>query len=62
LKAYLVTTGIVFALIVVAHVARAVAEGAVVLRNPLWVLLTVLAAALATWSAYLLKTSRSSGS
>lgn len=49
MKAYLGVTGSVFGLIVVAHIWRIVEEG----RNVLdvwWVLLTLLAAAMAVWA------------
>jgi hypothetical protein len=54
-KAYVMTTGIVFGLIVVAHVWRAVAEGLAIAENPLYILITVAAAALALWAWRVLK-------
>lgn len=50
MKAYVVTTGTLFALLVVVHVWRAVEEGAGVLRNPFWVAITLIAAALSVWA------------
>jgi hypothetical protein len=53
-KAYLATTGTVFGLIVVAHVWRAVAEGPAIVKSPVFILLTVAAAALSVWAWRLL--------
>jgi hypothetical protein len=53
-KAYLITTGTVFAMIVAAHVARVFAEGARLVREPVFVALTVLAAGLSLWAWWLL--------
>jgi hypothetical protein len=56
MKAYLITTGTVFALIVASHVLRFITEGGA-LRDPfLWVL-TFLAAALSFWAFSLLRLS-----
>ena len=46
MKAYLLTTGSVFGLIVVAHIWRAFVEGTRVITDPVFILLTILAAAL----------------
>lgn len=54
MKAYLATTGTVFGLIVVAHIWRAVAEGPAIVKNPVYILLTVAAAALSVWAWRLL--------
>ncbi|HEX6559896.1 MAG TPA: hypothetical protein VF021_10550 [Longimicrobiales bacterium] len=54
MKAYLMTTGFIFALVVAAHVVRVFAEGTGLLRDPWWIGLTVLAIALAAWAARLL--------
>jgi cytochrome c oxidase subunit IV len=56
MKAYLITTGTVFALIVASHVLRFITEGGA-LREPfLWVL-TLLAAGLSVWAFGLLRLS-----
>lgn len=56
MKAYLITTGTVFALIVASHVLRFINEGGA-LREPfLWVL-TLLAAGLSIWAFSLLRLS-----
>ena len=57
MKAYLITTGIVFGLITVAHVWRAFAEGSRLARDPVFILLTVLSTALCLWAFRLLKLS-----
>jgi hypothetical protein len=49
-KAYVITTGTVFGLIVVAHIWRAIAEGPDLVRNPVYILLTVVPAGLALWA------------
>jgi hypothetical protein len=54
-KAYIITTGTVFGLIVVAHVWRAVAEGPAIAKNPAFILLTVAAATLTIWAWRLLR-------
>ena len=56
MKAYLITTGSVFALIVASHIMRFMTEGGA-LREPfLWVL-TFLAAGLSIWAFRLLRLS-----
>jgi len=55
MKAYVVTTGVVFGLIVVAHVARIVAEGPRLVTDPLFIFLTVLAIALCGWAWHLVR-------
>ena len=55
MKAYVVTTGTVFALIVATHIWRAVAEGPRVAMDPVYIVLTVVAAALPPWAWRVLK-------
>ena len=50
MKAYVVTTGLVFVLIVAAHIARIVAEGPRLLKEPTFVLTSTLSIGLATWA------------
>ena len=57
MKAYLVTTCIIFALIVLAHILRVFAEGARLAKDPFFILLTLLAGALSVWAWRLLRTS-----
>jgi hypothetical protein len=54
MRAYLTTTGVLFALLVVAHVWRATAEPNLV-RDPWFLLFSVLAAGLSIWAFSLLR-------
>jgi hypothetical protein len=54
MKAYVVTTGSLFGLIVGAHVWRALAEGPHLAAEPFFILMTVAAAALCLWACRLL--------
>ena len=54
MKAYIITTGIVFALITIAHIARLATETSV-LREPIFLVLTILAAALSIWAFVVLR-------
>jgi hypothetical protein len=55
MKAYVITTGIIFALITIAHVLRMTLENPRLATDPWFLLLTVLVAALAVWAYYLLR-------
>lgn len=55
MKAYLITTGFIFAVITAMHVWRATAEGG--LLKPLWIGLILLPAALSIWAFALLRNS-----
>ena len=44
MKPYVITTGTVFGLIVVAHIWRAVVEGPGIAKDPVYIILTVVAA------------------
>ena len=54
MKAYLIITGTVFGLIVLAHIWRVVAEGPHLATDPAFMLLTIAAAALSFWAWRLL--------
>ncbi|MBU6436982.1 MAG: hypothetical protein KGJ44_08565 [Betaproteobacteria bacterium] len=56
MRAYVMTTGAVFALLTLAHAWRVVVEGARVATDPVFVALSVAAAALALWAWRLLRT------
>ncbi len=58
MRAYLLTTGIVFGLLTLAHLWRIAAEGAHLLTNPWWVAITLGAGALAVWAWRLWRQSR----
>jgi len=55
MRAYLITTSILFALIVVAHIARVFAESTAVMRDPWFVGLTLLAIGMCVWALRLLR-------
>ena len=62
MRAYLVTTGVMFALIAVAHVWRIVAESRALATEPWFMGLTVLAVVMSVWAFRLLRTApRSDG-
>jgi len=54
MKAYLITTGIVFAAIVAMHGLRVYFEGMGMMRRPEFILLTLFSAALSVWAWCLL--------
>lgn len=56
MRAYVMTTGAVFALLTLAHAWRVVVEGARVATGPVFVMLSVAAAARALWARRLLRT------
>jgi hypothetical protein len=55
MKAYIITSGAIFALITVAHIARLATETTHVLREPIFLILTLLAAALSIWAFVVLR-------
>lgn len=55
MKAYVITTGAIFGLIIVAHVCRLVADGPQLATNPFFILMTTAAAGLCVWACCLLK-------
>jgi hypothetical protein len=57
MKVYLITTGVVFALITLAHIVRAIAEGPLLAKDPVFIMLTLLAAGLSVWAWRLLRRS-----
>jgi len=61
MKAYVVTTGVVFGLLTIAHLWRIAAEGLHLLTNPWWVAITVGAAALSFWAWRVFRLLRGSG-
>lgn len=50
MKAYVATTGVIFGLIVIAHIWRAAEEGIAMAKDPAYIALTLAAAALSFWS------------
>lgn len=55
MKTYVITTGVVFGLITLAHLLRIIAEGPRLLTEPAWVLLTIAAGALSVWAFRLVR-------
>ncbi len=54
MKAYLITTGSIFGLIVLAHILRIMEEGQHLARDPGYILLTAAAGAMCAWAVRLL--------
>jgi len=54
MKAYVITTGVIFALITIAHLARMATESRV-LTEPVYLLLTIISAALTVWAVVVLR-------
>ncbi len=59
MKAYLITNGTIYGLIVLAHILRVSAEGSQLAKDPAYVALTLLAATLSIWSFSLLRSAKS---
>ena len=57
MKAYVMTTGVVFGLLTLAHVLRVFAEGPQLAKDPWYILITVAAASLCLWAMRLLRPS-----
>jgi hypothetical protein len=57
MKAYVITTGVVFTLITLAHIARIFAEGPHLAREPLFICTTAMAIALSLWAWWVLNQS-----
>jgi high-affinity Fe2+/Pb2+ permease len=55
MKAYLIITGTIFGLITAAHIWRIVVESSLLAREPWFMTLTILAAAMFTWAVLLLR-------
>jgi hypothetical protein len=58
MRAYVLTTGVVFTLLTLAHLWRIALEGRQLLTNPWWVGITLGAAALAVWAWRLIRQSQ----
>ena len=55
MRAYLISTGVLFALVAVAHVWRVIVESRALATDPWYVLLTILAAVMSAWAFRLLR-------
>jgi hypothetical protein len=62
MRLYVIVTGIIFALVVIAHAARMITEDAKLASDPIYLLITACAAGLSLWSWLVLRRSRSPGS
>jgi len=58
MRAYVLVTGVVFGLVVVAHILRAITEGPALAASPWFLLATAVAAALTVWAIRLLASHR----
>jgi hypothetical protein len=58
MRAYVITTGVVFGLLTVAHVARMVAERASLATDPVYLAITAASAALCVWAFVVLRRAR----
>ena len=59
MRTYVMTTGVIFGLLVVAHVWRMFAESASLATDPWYLLVTVIALLLSLWAVVLLRRPRS---
>jgi hypothetical protein len=50
MKTYVMTTGVVFALLALVHVWRAIVEGPHMATDPWFILITIIAGALSLWA------------
>jgi hypothetical protein len=58
MRAYVMTTGVVFGLLTVVHILRIIQEGARLVADPWYMLVTAIAAALCLWAWRLLRSAR----
>ena len=54
-KSYIATTGTIFGLLLVSHVARVIAEGTYLIREPIFVLTTIASGAVFIWAIALFR-------
>jgi hypothetical protein len=57
MRAYVITSGVIFGLLVLAHLLRILEEGPHLARDPSYVLVTLAAAALCVWAFRVLRMS-----
>jgi hypothetical protein len=60
MRAYVMTTGVIFASLVVAHVWRLFAESASLAADPFYIFITLAAGFLSVWALLLLRRPRAS--
>ena len=59
MRAYVLTTGVIFGLLVIAHAWRVAAESPALARDPFFVIVTLICAAFCAWAVWLLRASAS---
>lgn len=57
MRSYVLTTGVVFGLLTLAHLWRILEEGSRLMRDPFFVSITLIAGALCTWAVFVLRSS-----
>ncbi len=60
MRSYIITSGLLFASLVVAHVLRLFLEGFSVVGNPIFLVTTIASASMSVWSCIALKLLRAS--
>lgn len=55
MKAYVITTGVIFGLITISHILRIFFEHRFLATDPVYILLTVLSASLCIWAGLVLR-------
>lgn len=58
MKTYVILTGVLFGILTAAHVLRIILENPGLAKDPFYISLTVLTAALCGWAFYLVRPSR----
>jgi hypothetical protein len=58
MKAYVITTGVVFGILTILHLLRIVMENPHLATNPVYILITVVSASLSIWAWYVLRRSK----
>jgi hypothetical protein len=58
MRAYVITTGVVFGLLTVAHILRMLTEDPKMAADPIYLGITAAAAALCVWAFYVLRRAR----
>jgi len=58
MKAYVITTGVIFGLLTVAHLLRIVGENAQLATDPLYMGITAASAAMCIWAFYVVRRAR----
>lgn len=61
MRVYVLITGTLFAMIVVAHIARMAAEGLAIAKDPFFALATVIAGAMSAWAFLLVRQAQRPG-